>query len=133
MVPQMERGSGDMRSKNFWPVVVLSLVIGIAIGGVGTGAFLIEGAGYRPPAVARVTQSTPTSPPSTSLPTRPTGPSARSAPSIAFDAATGKMVLFEGYVTIGNYHEISDFGSATCTGDGIGWTNLPSADAPVEP
>ncbi len=121
-----------MRSKNFWPVVVLSLVIGIAIGGVGTGAFLIEGAGYRPPAVARVTQSTPTSPPSTSLPTRPTGPSARSAPSIAFDAATGKMVLFGGYVTRGNYHEFGDFVSDTWTWDGAGWTSVPTASGPVE-
>jgi hypothetical protein len=51
---------------------------------------------------------------------------------MAFDAATGKMVLFGGYVTRGNYHEFGDFVSDTWTWDGALWTKESVTTAPVE-
>lgn len=105
-------------------MVALALSVGLLIGVVGVGFWVLGPAGYRP----GLALTTPLQTPSLGLPrvssspnANPFLPSPRTGAAMAFDAASGKMVLFGGR---------SD-DSSTWTWDGRHWSQVKLTSGPA--
>jgi hypothetical protein len=119
----MKRGSA-------WVMVAIVGVIAFAGGGISTAAWMLTAGGYR---LARTASPAPSPTPSPSHQPTATpaisGFGARSDAALAFDAATGKMMLFGGLA--GPADARGHLTGDTWSWDGKGWSNVPLTSGPV--